>query len=125
MKVKVKSTDERSRTVTLSVDGVPCTYFIDRPQPLTAHDIAVLHAAMDTTWMYAIMEEVHPKTSLSSLVDRFLLSLRRRKPATYVFINSAVADFVRREAVPLEVDGQQCYVLTPDMLSTIEKGVLA
>jgi len=63
---------------------------------------------------------VKPQASrLSRFLDRFYT--RKTAPAV-TYLNHLFAEYIRKNAVPLEVNGEQCLVVTPGMLEKLEEG---
>jgi len=122
MKVKVLSA--KNGYIHISIDGVPHTYLVTRPQPLTEADRAMLDPILDAAIMRGMLEVVRPVNPIRDLFEALTSRFRRRVPDV-LFIAPVLANYIRREAIQLEIEGQHCYVVTPDMLSKIEKGVLA
>lgn len=121
MRVKVLSAGHD--VIHLLVDGTPYSYVVGHPQPLTAQDLRMyldnrMLDAMTTTLSALTGAREHP-------IKRFFGRFCRRGVApVVVYMNHVFVDWIRKSAVPLEVQGEACLVLTPAMLEKLEKGDL-
>jgi len=119
MKVKVLSV--KNNVLHLSIDGTPYSYVIGRPQPLTASD---LRAYLDSRMLDAI---ANATAALTSPGKRTLFTgvhshFTRGGVSPITSANHLFVDYIRKNAIPLDVEGQGCFVLTPEMLEKLEEG---
>jgi len=75
MKHRVKVVSAKNDVITLKVDGVLCSYLVQRPQPLTIADTGLLKVAMDTNILECMSREL-PMYTLVGIWQRLLLKLR-------------------------------------------------
>ena len=128
--MKVKIISAIGNVINLSVNGVPYSYYISRPEPLLAKDA---HLILDHYSMLQPLKWVRPWVSpvdkLQEMFKRFVLQLRKRVPVTveeflesYGTVELHTTNWIRENAIPLDVEGQSCLVLTPEMLVKMERG---
>ena len=139
MKVKVKEVKEEQGLIVLSIDGVDCAYFIQRPEPLTHADARLLQYAMDVSFLKS-MTAMISTPSLFASIRRFFGFGKQSTQVMMVrqdgqivnmtpgevlsFFGPKVADFIRLVGMPLDVEGEECVVLTKCDVEKIEKGQL-
>jgi len=139
MKVKVKKVLEEQSMVILSIDGVDCTYLINRPEPLTHVDARLLQYTMDSSFLRIMSESVYTTNWFTSLCRLFtfwrvptnVLMMREdgqvvnmTEGKAHSYFGSKVVAFIQSVGIPLDVEGQECLVLTKSDLEKIEKGHL-
>jgi len=140
LKVKIKEVREQENLVVLSVNGVDNAYLLNRSQPLSPYDAQMLRHTMDMKFLEAMVTTVQqPKPFI--MVRRFFGGLFKRTSYVNIvrddgttlfltddkahsFFGPKVVDFIRRYGIPLEVEGKQCMVLTPQDMERLERGDL-
>ena len=123
--MKVKILSAQNDVIHLLVDGTPYSFLVGTARPLTPKD---LRAYFDRQMLTAMQEAtgVLVPHKRSGFV-RFIASCMKRKSSErrdVTVICRAVVAWIRKSAVPLEVEGASCLVLTPEMLERLETGEL-
>ena len=139
-KHKVKLVNVHEDVITLNVDGVPCSYFISRPQPLDVKDTNMLRAVMDTQFLGAMTAALYPSSFLSRLFGWFrglrgavLCHIIRTDGRCFdelvapghtpKMFGQAVADFVEKVGVEVDIDEKtKGVVLLKSDVDKIRKG---
>lgn len=124
MKTKVLSCD--GNLLCVLVDGIAYNFHLGHAKPLTSRDMRLLmdqnmiSSSLVSTIMYPV-ERFDSK--LSKLWHGFVSQMRKRD--TNLYINTQwVLNYIREHALPMDIDGEECYVLTPGMMHKLEKGDL-
>ena len=143
MKHKVKLVRVEGEVMTLSVDGVLCSYLIQRSSPLSSQDAAMMRSVMDTQFLEAL------KSSVLSPVGFWrglLLKLRGLsgyvltrvvRPDGKVFeefvkpenvsksFGEMVADYIRNVSVEVDIDKKtKGVVMLKSDVDKIRKGAI-
>lgn len=137
LKVKIKKVDEARNMVYLTVNGEDCAYFLSRPQPLQPSDALMLRGALDDSFMRSMLSVANPGF-FSFIRNFFTRSLSNRMYVNVVdpsgrnvlmtehnadsWFGVRAVRFIRKHGLPMEVEGQNCYVLTPRDLERLRKG---
>jgi len=102
-------------------------YVVDRPKPLTSQDMCqLMMTTHDATFASEILSKAMDVSRRSSwapdqLFQRFFHQLRKRDTNIFV-LNTAVLNYIKDNAVPVDIDGEQCLVITPSVLTKLERG---
>lgn len=124
-KLKVKVVRAEGQVVTLSIDGEHHSYLIGRPQPLGAQDVHFLRRFLDTSYFDSLARAVaQPRWAPVELLQHFVARCRKTEPVQFSLGGPVIVDYIRKNAVPLDVEGTACFVLTPENLKRIERGKL-
>ena len=125
MKHKVKLMHVHEDTITLKVDGVLCSYLIQRPQPLSFADANMLRATMDTRLLESLVASsgfVSPSRRLTSIAWNFIKAFGGRKSELLLF-GQAVADYIEKVGVEVDIDKEtKGVVLLKTDVDRIRKG---
>ncbi len=124
----IKVISFRDNIITLRVNGRMLAYFVDRPQPLSPTDAAMLRGIMDTTLYKAMYDLELDKAVFGLKLSRLfscLVSRWRyisRTPAAYL-LGRSVADFIESVGVVVDVDKKtKALVLLKSDVEKIRKG---
>jgi len=123
--VKAKILSCKDGALCVLVDGVSYNFHIARPTPLTSKDARmILDNSLASMYMAGIMYPVERFDSkLSQLWHGFVSQMRKRDTTLYVD-TLGVLIFLRNNALPMEIEGEECLVLTPRVLEKLRKGDL-
>ena len=125
MKHKVKYIGTHEDIITLRVDGVPCSYLIQRPQPLGSADATMLRNVMDTKYIELLTASVgfvHPRRDPWAFLAKLFSGVWERRARVSLF-GEAVADYIEKVGVEVDIDEKtRGVVLLKSDIGEIRKG---